>query len=98
MHPVLRKPFRIIAIEANDTSATYNVNVLLPEHSDYEPSDHLSLDQVMDLLALHAADFLNERHNFPFELPGWCFATGAIIGWLLFILGWLVVAWMFGAF
>jgi hypothetical protein len=98
MHPFLRKPFRIIAIYANDSTASYNVTVLLPEHSDYKPEDRLALDEVMDVLALHAAEFLNQRSAFSYELPAWCFAPGAIVGWILFILGWIVLAAIFGAF
>jgi hypothetical protein len=98
MHPLLRKPFRVVAIHANDGEASYNVRVSLPEDSDYKPGDHLSLDEVADFLAFQAADFVNERDNIPFELPAWTLARGAIIGWLLFILTWLVLAAVFGAF
>ena len=98
MHPWLRKPFRVVAIHANDSEASYNVRVDLPEDTDYKPGDHLSLDEVVDFLAFQAADFLNERNNIPFELPAWSLARGAIIGWLLFILTWLVLAAVFGAF
>jgi hypothetical protein len=98
MHPFLRKPFRIVAIYANDSTPSYNVTVLLPEHSDYKQEDHLALDDVMDVLALHAAEFLNQRGSFSYELPSWCFAPGAIVGWFLFILGWIILAAIFGAF
>jgi hypothetical protein len=98
MHPLLRKPFRVVAIHVNESEASYNVRVLLPEDTDYKPGDHLSLDEVVDFLAFQAADFLNERNNIPFEFPAWSLARGAILGWLLFILTWLVLAAVFGAF
>jgi hypothetical protein len=98
MHPLLRKPFRVVAVYANDSEESYNVRILQPEDSDYKPGDHLPLDEVVDFLALQAADFLNERNNIPFEPPAWTMARGAIVGWLLFVLAWLIVAAVFGAF
>lgn len=94
-----RRPFATYAIEASNGEGGFTARLLSPDDESRPASVPSELlphgayaangDEIISMLKAASAGFLASKSSFEFELPGWYFVIGAVIGWPLAGLVWL---------